>query len=239
MSPARPFYLTHPEALSVDAEIIDQRGELVRLDRSPFFPGGGGQSADRGQLVIRDETHAIVGYEHHDGAPWIKLDKAPRTTRAFAVVDTAFRRLMSELHTASHLANTAVYHRFDGALATGVQMSADGTVRIDFDLPTVTAEQLQDIEQIINRAIAADHSVEQRYVPEAQLERERGLVRSKFVSPPPQHDGQVRLVEIGDFDRQACGGTHVIRTGLLKPLRILKVENKGRQNRRIRFAFAA
>ena len=72
------------------------------------------------------------------------------------------------------------------------------------------------------------------YVPMAEAQAERGLIRSRSVAPPPTPDGKIRIVEIAGLDRQACGGTHLASTGGSPPVRILKIDNKGRHNRRVR-----
>src|SRR5262249_35876791 len=125
---------------------------------------------------------------------------------------------------------------FDGALVTGVQMNDDGTARMDFDLPDADNDRLRALEAPINAAIAEDLRVSDSYVPLATAQAEPGLIRTRSVAPPPTDDGLVRIVEIAGLDRQACGGTHLSSTRGEKGLRILKIDNKGRHNRRIRVA---
>jgi len=110
----------------------------------------------------------------------------------------------------------------------------DGTARIDFDLPDADNDGIRGLEPEINEAIHADLQVRAIYVSAQDASAEPGLLRSRSVTPPPQPDGSVRVIEINGLDRQACGGTHLASTGLSRPVRIVKVENKGRHNRRIR-----
>ncbi|TMC06992.1 MAG: alanyl-tRNA editing protein, partial [Chloroflexi bacterium] len=125
---------------------------------------------------------------------------------------------------------------FDGALVTGVQMQSDGTARMDFDLPDADNDRLRALEPELNDVIAQDLRVGDGYVPLEEARAQHGLIRSRSVAPPPTPDGLVRIVEIAGLDRQACGGTHLATTGRSRPLRVLKVDNKGRHNRRVRIA---
>jgi misacylated tRNA(Ala) deacylase len=145
---------------------------------------------------------------------------------------------MRQLHTGTHVLNALVFQAFGGALVTGVQMYGDGTARMDFDLPDADNDRLRALEGPINAVIAENRAVRLDYVPMAEARSQHGLIRSRSVAPPPTADGRIRVVEIADLDRQACGGTHLASTGASPPLRILKIDNKGRHNRRIRIALA-
>jgi misacylated tRNA(Ala) deacylase len=155
------------------------------------------------------------------------------------VLDGAFRRQMCQLHTDLHIVNALAFQAFDGALVTGAQIGEDGTARIDLDLPGADNDHVRALEPAINDAIRQDLAVRQVYVPADVAAAERGLLRSRSVAPPPQADGSIRVVEIAGLDRQACGGTHLSSTGQSPPVRILKVDNKGRHNRRIRIGLTA
>src|SRR5258708_10404202 len=146
---------------------------------------------------------------------------------------------MRQLHTDTHILNAFVFQTFDGALVTGVQMYEDGTARMDFDLPGADNDRLRSLEAPINDAIAQDLGVSVAYVPVAEAQAQHGLIRSKSVAPPPTADGRIRIVEIAGLDRQACGGTHLASTGGSPAVRILKIDNKGRHNRRVRIGVTA
>ncbi len=236
----RSFWQDHPGALEIDAQVVDARPGAVRLDRSPFFPGGGGQLADRGTIEWTGGLLAVTGLVRDErGLWWHQLDGADELQgMVTAKVDVSFRHLMCELHTLAHVANSIVHQDFGGALLTGAQLSADGTFRVDFDLPGSDADRLRALADPINAAIRRDHPVTSFHMPWTEAEAQTGLFRSKAVSPPRQEDGLVRIVEIVGLDRQACGGTHLASTGQARPVKILKVDNKGRQNRRIRIGFA-
>jgi len=215
--------------------VVDAGPGRVLLAESPFFPGGGGQLADRGVLRWESGQSPIAGFEVAEEGVWHLLaSDAEPAGPVEAAVDAGFRRLMSELHTATHVLNAHVFLAFDGALVTGAQMLADGTARMDFDLPGAAGDELRALEPALNDSIGADLRVGQSYVPVDVARGEHGLIRNRSVAPPPTADGLIRVVEIGGLDRQACGGTHLDSTGASRPLRILKVDNKGRHNRRVR-----
>jgi misacylated tRNA(Ala) deacylase len=236
---AHLFCHEHPEILTLETEIVEARPGRVALARSPFYPGGGGQPPDRGVLRWREGELEVTGFESAEGRLWHLLEgDAGLAGRVELAVDPAHRLLMQQLHTDTHVLNAFVFQSFDGALVTGVQMYADGTARMDFDLPGADNDRLRALEAPINAAIARDLRVEVAYVPFAEAQAQHGLIRSKSVAPPPTEDGRIRIVEIAGLDRQACGGTHLPSTGGSPPVRILKIDNKGRHNRRVRIALA-
>lgn len=231
------YYICHerPDLLDFKTIVVDAHPGAVVLEMSAFYPGGGGQLADRGLLRWGGGEVQVERLEERDGQLWhILADAVEVHGRVQAVVDAGFRRLMCQLHTDLHILNALVYQAFDGALVTGVQMAGDGTARIDFDLPRANNDTLRALEPVINDAIRQDLLVRQVYVSAAEAAREPGLIRSQSVAPPPQPDGSIRVVEIMGLDRQACGGTHLASTRQSRPVRILKIDNKGRHNRRIR-----
>lgn len=233
-------YLCHsqPDCFSFEANVIARRPNAVLLDRSFFYPGGGGQLADRGTLQWKGGEIRISRIEVAGGHAWHCFDEtdvaAVSVEKVVAQVDREFRFMMSQLHTGLHILNALVYQRFEGALVTGVQMAADGTARIDFDLPEADSNDLRRLEPELNTLISDGLQVNAVYLDAAELAREPGVVRSRSVAPPSQDDGTTRIIDIVGLDRQACGGTHLSKTSQSAPLRILKIENKGQHNRRIR-----
>jgi len=239
MAETGAFYHLFPEARSVETSVVDARPGMVRLEILPFYPGGGGQLADRGTLRSQKGVFPIAGMEVVDGAIWVRLaDEAVLLDGVLeAAVDTGFRQEMRELHTGTHLLNALVFSAFDGALVTGAQLGADGSARLDFDLPGADNDTIRALEGPLNDLIVQDLPVHTHLLSMDEVLAEPGLVRSKSVAPPPGPDGLIRIVEVVGLDRQACGGTHLSSTGASRRLRIQKVENKGRHNRRVRIAF--
>ena len=232
-------YLCHsePDLYEHDAEVIDARPGAVLLSRSAFHPGGGGQVCDVGTLEHAGGVLAVTEIER-DGDDWWHLLSDPAAELSGAVrlrIDEAHRQRVAQLHTDSHVLNALVFNAFAGALVTGAQINGDGTGRMDFDLPDVDNDTLRALEPAVNDIIRQSVTVQQDYVPAAEAETTPGLIRSLSVAPPPTPDGRLRVIDIAGIDRQACGGTHLANTGISSPFRIVKVENKGRRNRRVRF----
>jgi misacylated tRNA(Ala) deacylase len=231
------FCHTHPDTLVVQTDVADARPGKIALAQSPFYPGGGGQLADRGVIRWSGGEAKVTGFDNSAGKVWHLLNTPAEVTGVVeAAVDPDFRRMMRQLHTDTHVLNALVFRYFDGALVTGVQMAEDGTARMDFDVPGADNDRLRALEGPINDLIRQDVAVNFVYVPMHEAQAERGLIRSRSVAPPPTPDGKIRVVEIVGLDRQACGGTHLVSTGGSPPIRILKVDNKGRHNRRVRIA---
>ena len=234
---SRYFCHEYPEVLRLESRVVDVRPGAVVLDRTPFYPGGGGQLADHGVLRWTGGEVAVTGFDATQGRLWHLLGQPIEMAGAVeAVVDAGFRTMMTELHTGTHILNALVFQQFQGALVTGAQLNDDGTARMDFDLPDGDNDRLRALEAPINDVIRQDLPIRYVYVPMTEAAAQPGLLRSKSVTPPPGDDGTVRIVEIGGLDRQACGGTHLVSTARSRPLRILKIDNKGRHNRRVRIS---
>jgi misacylated tRNA(Ala) deacylase len=232
---SRYFCHEHPETLHVETTVVAADHGRVVLGASPFYPGGGGQLADRGTLRSAQGEVTVAGIEMRGSTMWHLLAEPVQLSGAVeATVDENLRRMMRELHTDLHIVNALIYREFDGALVTGVQMNDDGTARIDFDLPDADNDRIRALQGEINDIIRQDRPVHETYVDMPQARREAGLIRSRSVEPPPTPDNKIRIIEIAGLDRQACGGTHLASTGGSRPVKILKIDNKGRHNRRVR-----
>ena len=232
-------YLCHeqPDLYEHAATVVDAAPGRVALDRSAFHPGGGGQVCDAGTLEHAGGIVTVSGIETDGDVVWHVLDAEVVLTGDVVVrIDADHRSRVAQLHTDSHVLNAVVYDRWPGTLVTGAQINADGTGRMDFDLPDFDNDRLRGLEEEINAAIRAGLPVEARYVPFDEARATPGLIRSAAVAPPPTADGTVRIIDIVGLDAQACGGTHLTNTAQSRPIRLTKVENKGRHNRRVRFA---
>jgi misacylated tRNA(Ala) deacylase len=212
----------------------DERG--IRLDRTVFYPTGGGQPGDSGTLRLADGTTlAIVDTVKGDGAD--EVIHVPAQGAALpalgaevtAEIDWERRHRLMRMHTCLHLLCAVV----PGAVTGG--SVGDGRGRLDFDVPGASLDK-EAITAGLNKLIAERHAVAPRWIDDAELEAHPELVRTMSVKPPTGA-GQVRLLEIAGVDLQPCGGTHVKNTAEIGPVEIVKIENKGRQNRRINLAF--
>ena len=228
------LFLDDPTLASTSATVIASGPEGIVLDRTVFYARGGGQPGDTGALrwdggavtiteAVKGTGEAIL----HLVAPDSNLP--PVGTAVEAAIDWQRRHALMRMHTAMHLLCSLI----KGAAVTGGSLGAD-KARLDFDLPNPPPKE--EIEAGLNALIAADHPVRIEWVDESVLDTDPGLVRTLSVQPP-RGTGRLRLMRIGDgdglVDLQPCGGTHVARTGEIGAIRVLKIENKGKQNRRI------
>ena len=223
-------------ARSCEARVtaVDEAG--VRLDRTVFYPLGGGQPGDSGELVLHDGT-AIRIIDTRKGTapdeivhvPEASADPALAGSGVTARIDWNRRHRLMRIHTCLHLLCSLI-----PAPVTGGSIR-DGSGRLDFDLPESTLDK-QDLTTRLNRLVAEDHPVNPRWISEEELNANPSLVRTMSVAPP-RGRGSVRLLDIEGVDLQPCGGTHVASTGEIGPVRVTKIEKKGRQNRRVIVAF--
>ena len=217
-------------ARSCEARIAVVVEDGVCLDRTLFYCMGGGQPGDRGRLLLDDGAALQVVDTVKDGARilhrLIDVDGLPAVgARVIGEVDWPRRHRLMRMHSALHLLCAAI-----GRPVTGGQVGEHKS-RLDFDLQDEPVDKDQ-IAEVIERWIAEDHPIFHRWVDAAELEARPELVRTMSVRPPTSA-GRVRLVEIAGVDLQACGGTHVRSTGEIGAVTVGKIENKGRQNRRI------
>lgn len=232
-----PHYLCHeqPDLLEFETSVVQARPGAVLLARSALHPGGGGQVCDTATLRHAHGEARIVGVSVQDDCYWHELDTPLELAgEVFVSIDAQRRSTLAQLHTATHILNALVYRHFAGALVTGAQINADGSARMDFDLPEADNDALRALEGPLNDVIRQGLDVRASYLDLRDAQATPGLIRSLSVAPPPTPDGTIRIVEIAGLDRQACGGTHLTNTAQSRPIRMTKIENKGRRNRRIR-----
>ncbi len=202
----------------------------IVLDRTVFYPEGGGQPGDIGALTASDGTRvAIVDTRRADNGDILHLPAADATlpapgTQVEAAIDWDYRYRHMRTHTCLHLLCALIPHDVTGGSIT------QDKGRLDFDMSESVDKPA--LEAALNALIRADHAVGHRWISDAQMQDNMDLVRTMSVKPP-LGQGQVRLIEVAGVDLQPCGGTHVARTGEIGAVRIGKVEKKGRQNRRV------
>ncbi len=211
----------------------DERG--LRLDRTVFYPLGGGQLGDTGRLRLADgSTIAIVDTVKGAAPDEVVHVLAPGTavpaigTAVTAEIDWERRHRLMRMHSCLHLLCAVVTGD-----VTGGQVS-DGKGRLDFNIPEAKLDK-DHIEAELNRLIAEDHPVRPRWISDEELTSHPELVRTMSVKPP-MGMGRVRLLEIEGVDLQPCGGTHITHTGEIGPVEVVKIESKGKQNRRVNLA---
>jgi misacylated tRNA(Ala) deacylase len=232
-------------ARSVDARIvavepaIDATGAVVTLDRTVFYPGGGGQPADRGWLRSADGTAGwtIRAARKARGQIVHELDagEEPPTVgaRVVAEIDWSRRHALMRTHTALHALCGVVWRDY-GALVTGGNMEP-GSGRMDFEFERMTGDLVGEIEAKVNHELGLGREVRVGVLPRAEAFAIPDLIRTKVSLLPPGID-EVRTVEIVGLDLQADGGTHVANTREVGRIRVQGYESKGRINKRIRIA---
>jgi len=234
----RDAYVREIGGLVTSSERADEGYGLVVLDRTVFYPGGGGQPSDRGSLTAPDGTSWEVRAARRLGPdivhevieqPGVGLPAAGSTLTA--VIDWPRRHLLMRTHTALH-ALCGVVWRDHGALVTGGNMEP-GTGRMDFEFESLRAELAASIEATVNRELAARRPVRVRFLTLEEAAATPDLIRTR-TNLLPEGITEVRVIDIEGLDMQADGGTHVANTSEVGSIRITGTESKGRINKRIR-----
>lgn len=216
-----------------EATVRATDGERVALDRTAFYPTGGGQPHDVGWLLVDGAPHAPVTDVRRDGAHvWhVAPGHALRPgARVVGELDWERRHRLMRTHTALHILCGVVW-RDHRAPVTGSQMEPL-RARMDFELDGMRADFVQAIERAVAAEIAADRRIEVRSLPRAEAERIPDLVRTK-VDLLPADIAVVRIVDIVGLDLQADGGTHVRSTREVGRVRVVDYRSKGRANKRL------
>jgi misacylated tRNA(Ala) deacylase len=215
---------------------VDERG--VRLDRTVFYPHGGGQAGDRGELVLADGAVVAIADTKKGETPGEIVHVLADPSQAGllapgapvrARIDAARRSAHMRFHTATHLLCALIPHPVDGCSIT-----AD-YARLDFHMTEPLDKEA--IEAGLARLVAEAHPVRHRWITDAELDASPQLVRSMSVQPP-RGTGRVRLMEVEGVDLQPCGGTHVSNTREIGAVVVRKIEKKSAMTRRVVLAFA-
>jgi misacylated tRNA(Ala) deacylase len=210
----------------------------IVLDRSAFYPGGGGQPPDHGVLLWQGVQTRIVDTRKGDDLYLIPADEDPLPPAGTAVagaVEDGRRTLLMRTHSGLHVLCGVVFRDF-GALVTGGNMQP-GEARMDFNLPEIPADFKATIEDLVNAEIAADRRVDVRVLPREDALAIPDIVRTQ-AKLIPHDEPEIRVVDIVGLDVQADGGTHVASTAQVGKVLVTKVESKGKANRRIRLRLA-
>jgi misacylated tRNA(Ala) deacylase len=214
---------------------VDTDGGAVLLDRTVFYPGGGGQPADVGWLRAGDRSWAVTGARKRGDDVWHAVDgESPEVgTPVVAELDWERRHALMRTHSALHVLCGVVW-RDHGASVTGGNMEPFSG-RMDFEFETMAGELVAEIEARVNEEIGADREIRVKVLPREEAFAIPDLIRTKVNLLPPGI-AEVRTIEIVGLDLQADGGTHVARTSEIGRVRVTGYESKGRINKRIRIA---
>jgi misacylated tRNA(Ala) deacylase len=218
-----------------EAAVVELSGREVILDRTAFYPGGGGQPPDRGTLGI-GPVHASVVDARREGRQVIHVldNPIPDTVRELeGSLDWERRYGHMRHHTALHVLSGVIWRNF-GAKVTGGQMRSD-RARMDFSFPEEwTTGVVGEIERRTNEALAEERPVKVYELPREEALENPDLIRTQ-VNLVPERVRMIRIVEIEGIDTQADGGTHVANTGEVGEIEITGHKSKGRQNKRVEF----
>jgi len=230
----------HAQRIEARVLAISERGGII-VDRTIFYPTGGGQPGDAGTLIRADGTvvpisttvwdnpeKTIVAHVPAEGPSLPSSLPSPGETIEF-VLDWPLRYARMRMHTALHLLSVALPYPVSGG-AIG-----DGEGRLDFDLPEAIEKEV--VQARLDALLAKDVAVTDRWITDAELDANPGLVKTMSVQPP-RGQGRVRLVEVAGIDLQPCGGTHVRQTSEIGRVEVTQIEKKGKQNRRVRVRLA-
>lgn len=225
-------YATSMEALVLETDTDDGR---ILLDRTVFYPGGGGQPHDVGRLWVGDDEVPVVRVTQ-DGSGvwhWVEGGLPGSGTALRGEIDWDRRLALMRTHTAMHALCGVVWNRFQSPVTGGNMNPGEG--RLDFDIPDWDPDVRPVLEAELNRQLALALPVEVSFLPRDAADDDPSLIRTKVNLLPPTIT-EVRVIDIVGLDRQADGGTHVDSTKEVGAVRISKVESKGRGFRRIRVA---
>jgi misacylated tRNA(Ala) deacylase len=227
-------YLTDCEARVL--AVTDQGG--IVLDRTVFYATSGGQPGDTGALTLQDGTRVALATAVYTDAAKTEIAHVPADgaialkpgDTVTAAIDWDKRYARMRVHTALHLLSAVLPYAVTGGSV------GDGDGRLDFDIPDAGLDK-DAVTAKVNEMIATGAAVSSRWISDAELEANPGLVKTMSVKPP-MGTGRVRLIEIAGLDLQPCGGTHVRGVAEIGPVRITQIEKKGKQNRRVRLVLA-
>jgi misacylated tRNA(Ala) deacylase len=239
-----PLFQQDAYLRSCTATVVESGEAGVVLDRTVFYPLGGGQPGDTGTLRAADGRtwrvadtrkgeggrilHVLEAGPQEAGGPASAAPPSPDTAIE-ATLDWDRRHALMRMHTCLHLLGSVLRYG-----VTGGQIAADKG-RLDFD--TQDEIDRDAVTAAVNALVAANHAVRSLWITDEELDRQPELVRTLSVQPP-RGAGRIRLLVIPGVDLQPCGGTHVAATGEIGPVAVTKIESKGRRNKRVYIAFA-
>jgi Ser-tRNA(Ala) deacylase AlaX len=234
----QPLYLKDCYLKEWDARVENTKGKYIILDQTAFYPNSGGQPWDEGFMTRESDGKAlrVVFAGKFEGAISHEVDAEGLRTgdTVHCKINWDRRYAHMRYHTAAHIVSKVIRDAKD-AKVTGNQLATDKG-RIDFDVEQFDKEALAKYEAKANDIIRKDLEVRKYFLPRADALRMEELFSLKNVLPPEVEE--LRIVEIVGFDRSACAGTHIDRTGEIGKIRFTEVSNKGKNNRRVYFTIS-
>jgi misacylated tRNA(Ala) deacylase len=235
---ATELFATDAYCATFDAEVVevDRDHHRVRLSRTAFYPGGGGQPCDLGSLETAAGALAVTGVRRDGGPIWHTLDDAAADlpdvgAAVHGRVDWARRHALMRTHTALHVLCGVIWADHRIPVTGGNMEPLKG--RLDFPFESMSAELGATVERRINEEIARAHEIVVDFVPRDLADADPALIRTAANLIPREID-PLRVIDIVGLDRQADGGTHVLSTAEVGAVRVTGTESKGKGNKRIR-----
>lgn len=214
------------------SEVTKSDGQAVVLDRTAFYPGGGGQPNDVGVLKADEDAWAVQKVRRKKGDLWHMLDKGapPSGTHLEGEIDWSHRLRLMRIHTAMHILCGVIWRDYGASVTGGSMKPLRG--RMDFEFETMRRELVDEIEEKVNIEVDAARKITTRVLPREEAFQIPDLIRTK-INLLPEGIKQVRVVEIEGLDLQADGGTHVANTEEVGKMKIVDYKSKGAINKRI------
>jgi len=228
------LYMEDSYLKEFDAEVLEVNGNGVVLDQTAFYYRGGGQPSDTGKLAVDGKEYAVSEVRKESGEIVHKLDREAEFgagAQAHGVIEWDARYKHMRMHTAGHV--LAKFMADQGALITGNQIGAERT-RFDFSLENFDRELMERLIGEATAKLAEKLEVKVYSLPREEAMKIPGVVKLANALPPAIKE--LRIVDIGGFEVQADGGTHVKNTEECGKVKLVKMENKGKNNRRVYFA---
>jgi len=231
------LYLSDAYLREMDAAVVDRRDDAVALDRTVFYPTGGGQPHDTGVLTIDGRDLPVTEVRKEGELVWHTLDgeTPPVGAAVHGRLDWDRRHALMRTHTALHILCGVIWNEW-GTAVTGGNMEPL-TARMDFEFDPLPGGFGDRVADLVNAEIAADRPIEIDFLPRDAALADEDLIRTK-VNLIPESVSVIRVVDIVGLDKQADGGTHVRSTGEVGRFAVTKTESKGKGNKRVRIALS-
>jgi len=232
----KELFLDNSYVTTCKAMVVKIDGEKVLLDQTIFYPTGGGQEHDTGVLVQGEQRFEVYQVKREQGeiVHFVKNAQQLQLGEVAAQLDWERRAKLMRHHSLLHVLGAVVYSKY-GALCTGNKIYPE-RARIDFNnLHDLTDAEYQEIMEETNRIIQESHPITCRYISREEAENVEGLIKTAINLLPPSIT-QIRLISIDSIDEQACGGTHVSNTHEIGEAVLVKVDSKGKNNKRLEVA---